>query len=39
MGMALMGKEEGDEIEVRRPKGIAYFTINHVTYGAKPRSG
>ncbi len=36
MGTALMGKEEGDEIEVRRPKGVGYFTIMKVQYGARP---
>ena len=38
MGKALMGKEEGEEVEVRRPKGIAYFTINAIAYGSKPQS-
>ena len=36
MGIALMGREEGDEIEVKRPKGIAYFTLTQVAYGARP---
>ncbi len=37
MGTALMGKEEGDEVEVKRPKGVAYFTVNAIAYGAKPQ--
>jgi transcription elongation factor GreB len=36
VGSALMGKEEGDEIEVKRPKGIGYFTIMKVCYGERP---
>ena len=37
MARALMGKEEGDEVEVRRPKGDAFFTIVEIAYGDKPR--
>ena len=36
VGSALMGKEEGDEIEVKRPKGVGYFTILKVCYGERP---
>jgi transcription elongation factor GreB len=36
MGAALMGKEEGEEIEVKRPKGVGYFTVLKVAYGDKP---
>jgi transcription elongation factor GreB len=37
MARALMGKEEGDEVEVRRPKGDAFFTIMEIAYGDRPR--
>ncbi len=30
---ALLGKREGDEVEVRRPRGTAYFTILAIRYG------
>lgn len=33
---ALLGKEEGDIVEVRRPKGIAELEIIAVEYGAPP---
>jgi transcription elongation factor GreB len=32
MGRALLGKEEGDEVLVRRPAGVASFTILEVSY-------
>jgi transcription elongation factor GreB len=32
MGRALLGKEEGDEVEVRRPRGPATFTILGIRY-------
>ncbi len=32
MGKALLGKSEGDEVVVRRPKGIATFEIVEVSY-------
>jgi transcription elongation factor GreB len=37
MGRALMGKKVDDEVEVRRPRGDAYFTIVAVSYGPRPR--
>ena len=36
MGRALMGKQIDDEVEVRRPRGDAYFTIVAVSYGPRP---
>jgi transcription elongation factor GreB len=30
MGRALLGKREGDEVEVARPKGVAVFTVVRV---------
>jgi transcription elongation factor GreB len=36
VGGALLGKERGDEVEVHRPKGIAFFTILQIAYGARP---
>jgi transcription elongation factor GreB len=33
---ALMGKVVGDEVEVRRPRGDAYFTIENIVYGDRP---
>ena len=30
MGKALLGKEEGDEVVVRRPRGDAVYTIEAV---------
>jgi transcription elongation factor GreB len=36
MGRALLGKHVDDEVEVRRPRGDAYFTIVAVRYGARP---
>jgi transcription elongation factor GreB len=32
MAKALMGREEGDEVTVRRPKGTAVFTIVEIAY-------
>jgi transcription elongation factor GreB len=37
MGRALMGKQIDDEVEVRRPRGDAYFTIVAVSYGDRPK--
>ncbi len=37
MGSALLGKRVDDEVEVRRPRGDASFTIVAVAYGARPR--
>jgi transcription elongation factor GreB len=37
MGRALMGKQVDDEVEVRRPRGDAYFTIVAVSHGPRPR--
>ena len=36
MGRALLGKEEGDDVEVRRPRGSAIFTVLSIRYGARP---
>jgi transcription elongation factor GreB len=36
MGRALLGKEAGDDVEVRRPRGPAIFTVMAIRYGAKP---
>jgi transcription elongation factor GreB len=36
MAKALAGKEVGDEVEVDRPRGTAYFTIVEIRYGDKP---
>ena len=33
---ALWGKEVDDEVEVRRPKGVASFTITNIVYGERP---
>lgn len=33
---ALIGKAEGDEVEVRRPRGDTWFTIAQIAYGARP---
>ncbi len=33
VGRALMGKRLGDEVEVRRPKGTASYTILEIRYG------
>jgi transcription elongation factor GreB len=37
VGRALMGKGVDDEVEVRRPRGDAYFTIVAIAYGPRPR--
>ena len=37
MGRALLGKEEGDDVEVRRPRGPAIFTILGIHYGTRPQ--
>lgn len=31
MGQALLGKQEGDEVEVHRPRGPAFFTILRIS--------
>ena len=36
MGRALLGKEPGDDIEVRRPRGVATFCVLSIHYGDKP---
>jgi transcription elongation factor GreB len=36
IGRALLGKEEGDEVEVRRPKGSTWLTIMAISYGPRP---
>lgn len=36
MGRALLGKHLDDEVEVRRPRGDAYFTILAIAYGSRP---
>ena len=33
---ALLGKAVGDEVEVRRPRGEAFFTIEQIVYGDRP---
>jgi len=35
VGKALVGKEEGDEVTVRTPKGPVYYEIVEVRYGAE----
>jgi len=35
---ALLGKVVGDEVEVRRPRGEAYFTIEAIVYGNEPQA-
>ena len=37
MGRALLGKEIGDEVEVNRPRGTAYFTVIAIQYGERPQ--
>jgi transcription elongation factor GreB len=39
VGRALLGKQVGDEVEVRRPRGDTYLTILAVAYGARPSDG
>jgi transcription elongation factor GreB len=36
MGRALMGREEGDEFVLQRPKGPATFTVVAIRYGSEP---
>lgn len=36
VGAALLGKHIDDEVEVRRPRGEAYYTIVSVAYGERP---
>jgi transcription elongation factor GreB len=36
VGRALLGKRVDDEVEVRRPRGDAWFTIVAIRYGARP---
>lgn len=36
VGRALLGKRVDDEVEVRRPRGDAWFTIIDIRYGARP---
>lgn len=36
LGQALLGKEEGDEVVVRRPRGPATFTVVAVSYQPLP---
>jgi transcription elongation factor GreB len=36
MARALFGKGEGDEVEVRRPRGDAVFCIVQIRYGDRP---
>lgn len=36
IGKAVLGKEIGDDVEVRRPKGTGYFTVNEIHYGERP---
>ncbi|MCX4244825.1 transcription elongation factor GreB [Paraliomyxa miuraensis] len=38
MGRALLGKHVDDEVEVRRPRGDAWFTIVALRYGERPPS-
>jgi transcription elongation factor GreB len=38
-GKALMGKREGDEVLVRRPRGDAEYEILEVRYGPAPGQG
>lgn len=37
MGRALLGKHVDDEVEVKRPRGDAYFTIIAVAFGEQPK--
>lgn len=38
VGRALLGKEEGDEVSVDRPRGRVTFTITAISYTPPPRS-
>ncbi len=35
---ALLGRVVGDEVEVHRPRGEAYFTIEDIVYGERPET-
>ena len=37
VGKALLGKEEGDEVLIKRPKGDVYLTITQVAVSPPPR--
>lgn len=37
VGRALLNKAVGDDVEVRRPKGPAWFTVLEIHYGQRPR--
>jgi transcription elongation factor GreB len=37
MGRALLGREVGDDLEVRRPRGPATFTVVSIHYAERPR--
>jgi transcription elongation factor GreB len=39
VGRALLGKSQGDEVSVRRPRGEVVFRILEVWYGARRGSG
>ncbi|MBL8942746.1 MAG: transcription elongation factor GreB [Myxococcales bacterium] len=39
MGRALLGREPGDDLEVRRPRGPAIFTVVSIHYGDRPEPG
>lgn len=36
VGRAILGKRQGDEVEVHRPRGPATFTICGIHYGQRP---
>jgi transcription elongation GreA/GreB family factor len=36
MGRSLMGREEGEEFVLRRPKGPASFTVVAIRYAREP---
>jgi transcription elongation factor GreB len=36
IGRALLGKQEGDEVVVRRPRGEVMLTVMRVAYGQRP---
>jgi transcription elongation factor GreB len=38
LARALMGRREGDEVEVQRPKGDIVYTVVGVSYGPEPAS-
>ncbi|MGD8858935.1 MAG: transcription elongation factor GreB [Myxococcales bacterium] len=39
MARALLGKRVGDEVEVPRPRGEGYFTIEEIRFGPPPDGG